>query len=92
MVQAEGVRVAKDIFFNDPNEMDLREIHQELGPDLILKPTDQGSSVALFVLKGIDDLQSALSTLPNGELDVGAKSFWSLVYSGRLTGHGSWNR
>lgn len=66
VVEAEGVRVAKDIFFTDPNELDLKLIHQELGPDLILKPTDQGSSVALYVLKGIDDLQNALSSLPNG--------------------------
>ena len=66
VVQAEGVRVAKDIFFNEPKGLDLREIHQELGPDLILKPTDQGSSVALYVLKGIDDLQDTLSTLSRG--------------------------
>ncbi len=66
VVQAEGVRVAKHIFFNEPKGLDLREIHQELGPDLILKPTDQGSSVALYVLKGIDDLQDTLSTLSRG--------------------------
>tara|TARA_B100001093_G_scaffold513434_1_gene585380 strand:+ start:672 stop:1619 length:948 start_codon:yes stop_codon:yes gene_type:complete len=66
VVQAEGVRVAKDIFFTEPNKLDLKLIHRELGPDLILKPTDQGSSVALYVLKGIDDLQNALSTLPSG--------------------------
>ncbi|SVE00076.1 uncharacterized protein METZ01_LOCUS452930, partial [marine metagenome] len=42
-----GVRVAPGRFFRDPGEVSANELVANLGPDLVVKPTDQGSSVEL---------------------------------------------
>ncbi len=65
-VMDSGVRVSPDFFFTDPKKLDLSEILKKLGPDLVLKPTDQGSSVALYVISGKDELKNILSNLPVG--------------------------
>ena len=58
-VAASGVPVSDDFCFTDPRSIDLTEICQTLGQDLILKPTDQGSSVALYVISGKEELEEA---------------------------------
>jgi len=61
-----GVRGAEDFYFQDPSAVEPAEIVASLGADVILKPTDQGSSVALFVLHGEDELRDALAKLSPG--------------------------
>ena len=40
------------IEFHNPSELITSEIISGLGNDLIIKPTDQGSSVSLFLVSG----------------------------------------
>ena len=47
-VAERGVRVSPDVRFSDPKSINLNEVFKELGADVILKPTDQGSSVSNF--------------------------------------------
>ncbi|MBU61703.1 MAG: D-alanine--D-alanine ligase [Opitutae bacterium] len=61
-----GVRVAPGRFFRDLNEVSASEVIATLGNDLIIKPTDQGSSVRLRVVKSEHELQVLLPELPNG--------------------------
>ena len=61
-----GVRVAPGRFFRDPHEVSADELVAKLGPELVVKPTDQGSSVELSIVKGEKDLASLLSDLPCG--------------------------
>ena len=66
VVGQKGVRVADDLFFEDPQSLDLDEVLHKLGPDLVLKPTDQGSSVALYMVSGESELRNALNQLSFG--------------------------
>ena len=81
-----GVRVSPDIRFSDPRSINPKEICEELGTDLILKPTDQGSSVALFVTKGADQLEKALGEIENGNWMLEKRIFGREVTVGLLHG------
>ena len=61
-----GLRVAPGRFFRDPAEVSAGDLIDSLGPDLIVKPTNQGSSVELSVLTGEDELEALLRDLPVG--------------------------
>lgn len=65
-VLADGVRVASGIEFFDPAELDASEVVQKLGKELIIKPTDQGSSVSLFLLSGEEELREKLKFINPG--------------------------
>ena len=65
-VREAGVRVSPDLLFSDPSSVDVERAVAELGPHLVLKPTDQGSSVALHVVNGADELKKALSSVGPG--------------------------
>ena len=52
--------------FNDPASINGEEICESLGRDLILKPIDQGSSVAFVVISVITELQIALAEIKTG--------------------------
>ena len=66
MVSGSGVRVSGDVCFRDPESINAKEICESLGEDLILKPTDQGSSVALYVIRGLSELENALGEIQTG--------------------------
>jgi D-alanine-D-alanine ligase len=52
VVHASGVRIAPDLRFNQPQKLDINEVLGKIGPNAIIKPVDQGSSVGLHVIKG----------------------------------------
>ena len=66
VVGSTGVRVAPDFGFSDPSEVNSEEILSQLGQDLVIKPVDQGSSVALYVIHGSDQLENTLGSLSHG--------------------------
>lgn len=81
-----GVRVAEDLSFNDPNELNIADILSQLGQDLVIKPIDQGSSVALYVLKGEKELRCTFETLPPGNWMIEKRVFGREVTVGILGG------
>ena len=83
-VRNEGVRVSPDLVFSDPIKVNPVQVIEDLGPDLILKPTDQGSGVALYVLNGIDELREALCTLKPGNWMIEKRVFGREVTIGIL--------
>jgi D-alanine-D-alanine ligase len=84
IVEAAGVRVAPDFGFSDPMEVNNQEILSTLGQDLIIKPVDQGSSVALYVIKGADELNHALSSISHGNWMIEKRIFGREVTVGIL--------
>ncbi|MDC0157371.1 D-alanine--D-alanine ligase [Verrucomicrobia bacterium] len=84
VVRDAGVRVARDLVFIDPKEVEVDRVLSELGPDLVLKPTDQGSSVALYVINGKDEFTDALSEIGEGNWMVERRVFGREVTIGIL--------
>ena len=84
VVRDAGIRVAQDIVFSDPKEIDPDQVLSELGQDLVLKPTDQGSSVALYVVNGKDELTDALSAIGPGNWMIERRVFGREVTLGIL--------
>ena len=84
VVESTGVRVAPDFEFSDPSEVNSEEILSQLGQDLVIKPVDQGSSVALYVIHGSDQLENALKTLPHGNWMIEKRIFGREVTVGIL--------
>ena len=67
-VSEAGVRVVRDIRFREPREVSAAEVIEELGEDLVVKPADQGSSVALHICHGEEELGKSypISVTVNG--------------------------
>ena len=85
-VANEGVRVARDICFKSPIDIDVDNILAELGQEMILKPTDQGSSVALYVISGADELRKSLQEIQYGNWMLERRVFGREVTVGILNG------
>lgn len=79
-----GVRVAADLSFHDAKELNIIDILSQLGQDLVIKPIDQGSSVALYVLTGEEELRATLETLPPGNWMIEKRIFGREVTVGIL--------
>ena len=79
-----GVRVAADLSFHDAKELNIVDILSQLGQDLVIKPIDQGSSVALYVLTGEEELRATLETLPPGNWMIEKRIFGREVTVGIL--------
>lgn len=62
-----GVRVCPDIRFRDGIRPDATDVVNRLGPELVVKPSCQGSSVGLSVVSGLADLRDKLATCTQGE-------------------------
>jgi D-alanine-D-alanine ligase len=75
VVSKSGVRIAPDIEFRNPCDLDLAKILSDLGHNLIIKPVDQGSSVDLFVVSGENELISTLENLPVGHWMIEKRIF-----------------
>ena len=68
-VSEAGVRVVRDIRFREPREVSAAEVIEESGgEDLVVKPADQGSSVALHICHGKRNLAKSypISVTVNG--------------------------
>ena len=86
-VSENGVRVPGGIEFHNPSELITSEIISGLGNDLIIKPTDQGSSVSLFLVSGEDELTQTLSQLRPGSWLLEERVFGREVTIGILEEH-----
>ena len=75
-VREAGVRVSPDLLFSDPSSVDVERTVAELGPHLVLKPTDQGSSVALRGRRSRRVEKGPLLRW-SGQLDDRAPGVWS---------------
>ena len=61
-----GLTVARDLRFQFPGSVNAEEAVNKLGQQMVLKPTDQGSSVALHMISGLANLLEVLNTLEKG--------------------------
>lgn len=75
VVRESGVRIAPDVEFSNPSDLDLAKVLSELGHNLIIKPVDQGSSVDLYVVSGENELTSTLKNLPVGHWMIEKRIF-----------------
>ena len=82
-----GLRVPRDIRFSDPAAVDPAGVTKKLGEQLILKPTDQGSSVALHIIKGKENLSTVLQGLETGNWIVEERIVGREMSVGILHGH-----
>lgn len=60
---AAGVPVADDVAFTAEEPPSAGEVVDRLGPDLVIKPVDQGSSVGLRLVSGEEELAAALAEI-----------------------------
>jgi D-alanine-D-alanine ligase len=65
-VAARGVRVADGIVFNGASRPTPGELMGRLGPSIVLKPNNEGSSVGLAIVSGEAALRSALASIKDG--------------------------
>lgn len=84
VVEEAGVRVVEDLEFSDPKDLNKEEILSKLGQDLVIKPVDQGSSVALYVINGLEELDSALRKISSGNWMIEKRIFGREVTVGIL--------
>lgn len=56
----EGIPVAKEIILKNKNEVDSKLISEKLGFPLVVKPTKQGSSFGVSIVKNLSQLEAAL--------------------------------
>ena len=75
VVHSSGVRIAPDLKFDHPGNLDINEVLELIGPNTIIKPVDQGSSVGLHVINGKDELLSTLTNLEDGDWMIEKRIF-----------------
>lgn len=63
IMRAAGVPAIPEIAFAGSAKPAARELVKALGNKLVIKPADKGSSVGLFVLDGLDEVEAALEKL-----------------------------
>tara|TARA_B100000161_G_C33555713_1_gene417767 strand:+ start:2380 stop:3339 length:960 start_codon:yes stop_codon:yes gene_type:complete len=84
VVDSCGVRTCSGIAFKDPNEINPKNLITELGSELVVKPIDQGSSVALYITSGQEELEEELSKMEKGNWMVEQRVFGREVTVGIL--------
>ena len=82
-VREAGVRVSPDLLFSDPSSVEVERTIAKLGPDLVLKPTDQ-EAAWLFTCEWSRGVESGSLFHWTGQLDDRAPSVWSEVTVGIL--------
>ncbi len=65
-VAAAGVRIAEGVVFAATGKPDADELIARLGPHLVVKPNDEGSSVGLSIVADRAQLVSALAAITRG--------------------------
>ncbi len=58
-----GMEVTKEVLIGSESSVQVCELMEELGDDLVVKPNCQGSSVGLHFAKGEESIQEVLSNL-----------------------------
>jgi D-alanine-D-alanine ligase len=81
-----GVTGAKDIVFSAEAKPAAQKIISELGEQLVMKPTDQGSSVGLHIIAGLAELEKTLSTATTGNWIIEQRIFGRELSVGVLNG------
>lgn len=66
VVGGRGVRTAPSVVFAADARPDADAVAAAIGPDLVLKPNNEGSSVGLRLISGAAELKAALQTLKGG--------------------------
>lgn len=82
----EGVRLAADVVFTAPDRPDAKSVVSKLGEELVLKPTDQGSSVGLHIISGVAQLETALRSAETGTWLIEQRIFGRELAIGVLNG------
>ena len=82
-----GVRVPKSFQFSDPAQCNAAELIDKLGENLVIKPVAQGSSVSLFLISGLSELEKQLDELSPGDWMVEARVYGREVTIGVLGNH-----
>ena len=59
-----GVPAIPEIAFDGAAKPTAAELVTALGPEIVIKPSDQGSSVGLYILSGTADVARALAEVP----------------------------
>lgn len=63
---AAGVLVAPELVFNASSPPTPTQLVAALGPDIVIKPNDQGSSVGLVLASGLSEIAAGLASLAPG--------------------------
>jgi len=66
IMRSAGVPAIPEIAFAGDAKPSAQELVQALGNNLIIKPADKGSSVDLYVLQGLAEVEAALKKLSKG--------------------------
>jgi len=64
IMRVAGLPVVPEVAFRGDKKPSAEQLIAELGESLVIKPSDKGSSVGLFVLKGIVEVKAALDQIP----------------------------
>ena len=86
IVESAGVPVPSGLVFEQSRFVDVDKVIERFGPDLVVKPLDQGSSVSLSLVEGEDELRAALKPLPRGNWMIEKRVFGREVTVGVLNG------
>ena len=86
IVETAGVSVPDGVVFEESGFVDHEKVVDRLGPDLVVKPMDQGSSVSLSLVKGLDALKKAIAPLPRGNWMIEKRIFGRELTVGVLNG------
>ena len=85
-VRENGVRTVSDFRFHKPVEVLPESVIESLGTELVVKPADQGSSVALHICSGKEELERVLGLLPEGSWMIEKRIMGREVTIGLLHG------
>ena len=86
IVEGFEIPVSPSITFEQSDSVDIEKVIDLLGRDLVVKPVDQGSSVALHVVEGRDALRKAIEPLPLGNWMIEKRVFGRELTVGVLHG------
>jgi len=86
IVESAGVPVPSSVIFEESAFVDVEKVIERFGPDLVVKPLDQGSSVSLSLIEGADELREAINPLPRGNWMIEKRVFGRELTVGVLHG------
>lgn len=81
-----GVQVARDFVFTSDNKPAVAAVVAELGEQLVLKPTNEGSSVGLHLVAGKAELEQALASVTAGTWMIEPRIFGHELAIGVVNG------
>ena len=84
--EARGVTGAADVVFSADKKPLAAEVIGKLGEQLVLKPTNEGSSVGLHVIAGQAELEKALASATSGNWIIEQRIFGRELSVGVLNG------